>query len=108
MFLRPLLLISLLAYSLPDDPVIEKIAVENGSVEADGVSHVYATDTILAHLMASPRSVYPWDIVVQVTPQVVKDDSLANSSRIRNCTGTALPNMHAHAYAFIIQYLILP
>jgi hypothetical protein len=41
-----------------DDPVIEKLAVQ-------GVGTVYATDHILAHLMASPRSVYPWDIVVQ-------------------------------------------
>ena len=41
-----------------DDPVIEKLAVE-------GAGTVYATDHILAHLMACPRSVNPWDIVVQ-------------------------------------------
>lgn len=41
-----------------DDPVIEKLTVE-------GKGNVFATDTILAHLMASPRTIYPWDIVVQ-------------------------------------------
>lgn len=44
-----------------DDPVIEKLAIE-------GTGNVFATDAILAHLMASPRSVYPWDIVVQKLP----------------------------------------
>jgi len=41
-----------------DDPVIEKLALE-------GKGTVFATDAILAHLMTCPRSVYPWDIVVQ-------------------------------------------
>lgn len=41
-----------------DDPVMEKLAIE-------GKGNVFATDAILAHLMASPRTVYPWDIVVQ-------------------------------------------
>jgi translation initiation factor 3 subunit D len=41
-----------------DDPVIRKLAV-------DGVGNVFATDTILAQLMACPRSAYSWDIVVQ-------------------------------------------
>jgi len=44
-----------------DDPVIEKLAI-------DETGNVFATDSILAHLMASPRSVYPWDIVVQKLP----------------------------------------
>lgn len=44
-----------------DDPVIEKLAI-------DDAGNVFATDSILAHLMASPRSVYPWDIVVQKLP----------------------------------------
>ena len=44
-----------------DDPVIEKLAI-------DGVGNVFATDAILAHLMTCPRSVYPWDIVVQKLP----------------------------------------
>ncbi|OQS05630.1 eukaryotic translation initiation factor 3 [Thraustotheca clavata] len=41
-----------------DDPVIEGLATE-------GAATVFATDAILSHLMASPRSVYPWDILVQ-------------------------------------------
>ena len=44
-----------------DDPVIEKLAIE-------GKGNVFATDAILAHLMTCPRSVYPWDIVVQKLP----------------------------------------
>eukprot|EP00581_Thalassiosira_minuscula_P027867 CAMPEP_0183751434 /NCGR_PEP_ID=MMETSP0739-20130205/1735_1 /TAXON_ID=385413 /ORGANISM="Thalassiosira miniscula, Strain CCMP1093" /LENGTH=645 /DNA_ID=CAMNT_0025987661 /DNA_START=25 /DNA_END=1962 /DNA_ORIENTATION=- len=44
-----------------DDPVIEKFAIE-------GKGTVFATDAILAHLMTCPRSVYPWDIVVQKLP----------------------------------------
>ena len=55
-----------------DDPVIEEYATnEEGNV--------YATDAILAHLMACPRSVYPWDIVVQKMGDAVffdkRDDS---------------------------------
>ena len=38
--------------------------MEAGEAE-EGVTRVYATDAILAHLMASSRSVYPWDVVVQ-------------------------------------------
>lgn len=41
-----------------DDPIIEKLVIEK-------VGNVFATDAILAHLMTCPRSVYPWDIVVQ-------------------------------------------
>mmetsp|Transcript_6330 Transcript_6330/g.8097 ORF Transcript_6330/g.8097 Transcript_6330/m.8097 type:complete len:506 (+) Transcript_6330:297-1814(+) len=41
-----------------DDPAMEKFAKENAA-------DVYGTDAILSLLMASPRSVYPWDIVVQ-------------------------------------------
>lgn len=44
-----------------DDPVIEKLAIE-------GKGTVFATDAIMAHLMTCPRSVYPWDIVVQKLP----------------------------------------
>lgn len=40
---------------------------------------MFATDTILAHLMACPRSVYPWDIVVQKMGSLIffdkRDDS---------------------------------
>uniref|UniRef100_M4BKF1 Eukaryotic translation initiation factor 3 subunit D n=1 Tax=Hyaloperonospora arabidopsidis (strain Emoy2) TaxID=559515 RepID=M4BKF1_HYAAE len=41
-----------------DDPVIEELAQQ-------GEATVFATDAILAHLMASTRSVFPWDIVAQ-------------------------------------------
>jgi len=41
-----------------DDPVIRRLASEDKAT-------VFATDTILATLMCSPRSVYSWDIVVQ-------------------------------------------
>lgn len=41
-----------------EDPVLENYAVE-------GVGNVFATDQILAHLIAAPRSVYSWDIVIQ-------------------------------------------
>lgn len=41
-----------------EDPILERLAVEN-------VGDVYATDSIIAQLMAAPRSVYSWDIVVQ-------------------------------------------
>lgn len=41
-----------------EDPIIEKYAVE-------AVGNVFATDQILAHLIAAPRSLYSWDIVIQ-------------------------------------------
>ena len=34
----------------------------------DEAGNVFATDTILAHLMASPRTVFPWDIVATYLP----------------------------------------
>jgi len=55
-----------------DDPVIEKLAVENAG-------NVFATDAILAHLMASPRSVYPWDLVVQKLDDTLFFDKRDNS-----------------------------
>eukprot|EP00614_Pseudopedinella_elastica_P002345 CAMPEP_0172592234 /NCGR_PEP_ID=MMETSP1068-20121228/11135_1 /TAXON_ID=35684 /ORGANISM="Pseudopedinella elastica, Strain CCMP716" /LENGTH=450 /DNA_ID=CAMNT_0013389115 /DNA_START=1 /DNA_END=1353 /DNA_ORIENTATION=+ len=58
--------------STTDDPVIEEMATEE-------TGNVYATDAILAHLMACPRSVYPWDLVVQKMGDAVfidkRDDS---------------------------------
>jgi translation initiation factor 3 subunit D len=42
--------------------VIEELATEGDDTEG---GKVYATDAILSHLMACPRSVYGWDIVVQ-------------------------------------------
>jgi len=41
-----------------DDPVIAELAAQSSG-------NVYATDAVLAHLMACPRSVNPWDLVVQ-------------------------------------------
>jgi translation initiation factor 3 subunit D len=59
--------------STTDDPIIENFATENAG-------NVYATDAILAHLMVCPRSVYPWDIVVQKMGESIffdkRDDSL--------------------------------
>lgn len=42
--------------------MIEELATEGDDTEG---GKVYATDAILSHLMACPRSVYGWDIVVQ-------------------------------------------
>lgn len=47
-----------------EDPVLERFAVDN-------VGDVYATDTIIAQLMAAPRSVYSWDIVIEKTQGVI-------------------------------------
>jgi len=44
--------------STTDDPAIEKLAEEQAGT-------VYGTDAIFSLLMAAPRSVYPWDVVVQ-------------------------------------------
>lgn len=41
-----------------DDPIIARLAQTRAG-------NIFATDVILAHLMASPRSVYPWDIVIE-------------------------------------------
>jgi len=58
--------------STSDDPIIEKFAIEN-------IGNVFATDSVLAHLMSSPRSVYSWDIVIQKTNGLIfldkRDDS---------------------------------
>ena len=45
-----------------DDPVIHEIAER-----PDNKAQVFMTDSILALLMCSPRSVYPWDIVITKT-----------------------------------------
>ncbi|CAM9621308.1 unnamed protein product [Chrysoparadoxa australica] len=55
-----------------DDPVIEKLAVE-------GAGNVFATDAIIALLMSAPRSVLPWDIVVQKMNDSVFFDKRDNS-----------------------------
>ena len=47
-------------FTTQDDPVMERFLVEDAG-------DIYATDSILAHLVASPRSVYSWDIVIEKT-----------------------------------------
>lgn len=56
-----------------DDPVIERLAV-------DQVGSVFATDAILAQLMAAPRSIYSWDIVIQKMNGMVFFDKRENSN----------------------------
>eukprot|EP00126_Sphaerothecum_destruens_P004710 Sdes_comp18344_c0_seq1m8089 len=55
-----------------DDPILQQFAEE-------GVGNVFATDSILATIMACPRSVYSWDIVVTKTENQIffdkRDDS---------------------------------
>jgi translation initiation factor 3 subunit D len=58
--------------SSKDDPILEKFAVDN-------TGDVYATDSIIAQLMASPRSVYSWDIVIDKTQFGVFMDKRDNS-----------------------------
>ena len=41
-----------------EDPILDKYVLENEG-------NVFATDAVLAVLMASPRSVYSWDIVIE-------------------------------------------
>lgn len=56
-----------------DDPVIENFAVE-------GTGNVFATDAIIAQLMAASRSVYSWDIVIQKMNGMLFLDKRENSS----------------------------
>jgi len=57
-----------------EDPILQRLAVEQ-------VGDVYATDAILAQLMAAPRSVYSWDILVEKVQGIVfldkRDDNAA-------------------------------
>jgi translation initiation factor 3 subunit D len=41
-----------------DDPVLQDLAAEEAG-------DIFATDAILSQLMAAPRSVYSWDIIIQ-------------------------------------------
>ncbi|KAJ8097875.1 eukaryotic translation initiation factor 3 subunit D [Lipomyces tetrasporus] len=56
---RKLQVIDTLSYNptTSDDPVIQQLAQKDEA-------RVFATDSILSMLMCAPRSVYPWDIVV--------------------------------------------
>lgn len=56
-----------------EDPVLEKLAVE-------GAGDVYATDAIISQLMAAPRSVYSWDLVVQKMDGIIYIDKRDNSA----------------------------
>jgi translation initiation factor 3 subunit D len=56
-----------------EDPIMERFAVENAG-------DVYATDAIIAQLMAAPRSVYSWDIVIEKVNGQVFMDKRDNSS----------------------------
>jgi len=56
-----------------DDPILERFAV-------DGLGEVIATDSIIAQLMAAPRSVYSWDIVVQKLNGIIFLDKRENSA----------------------------
>jgi len=55
-----------------DDHIMDKFAVEN-------VGNVFATDAILAQLMAASRSVYSWDIVIQKVNGMLFLDTRENS-----------------------------
>lgn len=56
-----------------DDPVIENFTVE-------GNGNVFATDAIVAQLMAASRSVYSWDIVIQKMNGMLFLDKRENSA----------------------------
>ncbi|KAF0465211.1 translation initiation factor eIF-3, subunit D [Gigaspora margarita] len=53
------------------DPIIEQLA-------KDDEATVFATDTILSLLMCAPRSVYPWDIVINRTGNKLYFDKRSN------------------------------
>jgi translation initiation factor 3 subunit D len=57
-----------------DDPVIERL-----TTEPEHAGAVFATDAILAHLMAAPRTVFPWDVVVQKVNGTLFMDKRDNS-----------------------------
>ncbi|PWN86562.1 translation initiation factor eIF-3, subunit D [Acaromyces ingoldii] len=47
-----------------DDPVLQELAAQPPAASAGPVTRIFLTDSILALLMCTTRSVYPWDIVV--------------------------------------------
>ncbi|KAG0238005.1 hypothetical protein BGW41_008270 [Actinomortierella wolfii] len=54
-----------------DDPILTNLANQAGR---EGEKRVFATDTIISVLMTAPRSVYPWDIVInRVGDKVIFD-----------------------------------
>jgi translation initiation factor 3 subunit D len=60
------------AVTTAEDPILERFAVEE-------VGNVFATDAILSQLMAAPRSLYSWDIVIQKTAGVIYLDKRENT-----------------------------
>lgn len=59
--------------SSSDDPVLQDFA-------ADSKALFYTTDKILAQLMASPRSIFSWDIVIEKAGDMIFLDKRDNSS----------------------------
>jgi translation initiation factor 3 subunit D len=66
--------------------MMEILITFSGQLAADNVAKLYATDNILSLLMCSPRSVYPWDIII-----VKEGDKLFFDKRDGGPFG-ALPN----------------
>jgi translation initiation factor 3 subunit D len=64
-----------------DDPVLQElVAAADAAAAADeGPARVYATDTILAVMMAAPRSVTSWDLVVTRKGKTLIFDKRADS-----------------------------
>ena len=50
-----------------DDPVIQELAQE----ESEEKATVFASDAVIAHLMAASRAVNPWDIVFTYAADMV-------------------------------------
>ena len=55
-----------------NDPIIQQLAKSD-------VGNVFGTDAIIALLMAAPRSVYPWDIVINRVGDKLYFDKRDNS-----------------------------
>lgn len=60
-----------------DIPVIEDSKLADFAVEGEG--EIFATDSIIAHLMCSPKSVFPWDITVEKADGIIFLDKRENS-----------------------------
>lgn len=58
-----------------EDPVLQKFSDLTG----EG-GQVFATDTILAQMMAAPRAVYSWDLVIEKRGTTIHIDKRDNSS----------------------------
>lgn len=61
------------AVTTSEDPILNQMAQE-------GQGNVFATDAILSQIMAAPRSVYSWDLVVQKQDGVVYLDKREGSA----------------------------